>query len=393
MTAAFRGHLRAVLAEQGISVRELARLIPCDSGHLTRIINGQRPLNPEVAARIDDVLGTGGRLRELAAGPPEDLDDLLVWLHRTNVTDSAVEELAHRVDGLGAAYVKVPPLDMLATTLGLQRRACGPLRSGRQRLRQTRALFAISAEAAALAALLASDVARYDMAAAYATTARTLADEAESDHARALVLCAESKASRWQGRYAEAARLARHGHDLVPDEPVAVLLAVSEATALQAAGDIAGAQEALARARRARDRAGNDSQVAEAWTCPRAREAVYRLQVSFGAGDPAGMLSAADDADRAWSEGDPWVYGTWAQVRIGAGIAHLLTDDISAATAELTPVFNLDRPYRVATITGQLEKARQRLAGRRNPAARDLAEQIGAFQADGIEHAAAQEDR
>lgn len=392
MTAAFRSRLQAVLAEQRISVRELARLIPCDSGHLTRIINGQRPLKPELADRIDDVLGVGGRLRELAIGPPDDLDDLLVWLHRTNVTDSAVEELAHRVAGLGAEYVTVPPLDMLATTLSVQRRACGPLRSGRQRLRQARALFALSAEAAALAALLASDVARYDTAATYAATATALAEEAESDHARALVLCVESKSARWQGRYAEAARLARYGHDLVPAEPVAVLLAVSEATALQAAGDITGAQAALTRARRARDRAGYDSQAAEAWTCPRAREAVYRLQVSYGAGDPAGMLSAAADADRAWSAGDPWVYGTWAQVRIGASIAHLLTDDVPAAAEELTPVFNLDQQYRVAPITGQLEKARQRLAGRRSSAARDLAEQIRAFQADSVEHAAAQED-
>lgn len=81
-----------------------------------------------------------------------------------------------------------------------------------------------------------------------------------------------------------------------------------------------------------------------------------------------------------------------AQVRIGTSIAHLLTDDVPAAAEELVPVFNLDRQYRVATITGQLEKARQRLASRRSPAARDLAEQIGAFQAGGIEHAAAQED-
>lgn len=108
--------------------------------------------------------------------------------------------------------------------------------------------------------------------------------------------------------------------------------------------------------------------------------------------DEARTLSAAADADHAWSEGDPWVYGTWTQVHIGASIAHLLTDDVPTAAGELTPVFNLDGQYRVATITGQLEKVRQRLASRRSPVARDLAEQIAAFQADGIEHAAAQED-
>jgi len=34
-------------------------------------------------------------------------------------------------------------------------------------------------------------------------------------------------------------------------------------------------------------------------------------------------VSAAADADQSWAAGEPQIAGTWAQVRIGAAIAHL----------------------------------------------------------------------
>jgi len=58
--------LRRLLAEQGMSLRDLARHVPCDSGNLSKIARGQKRPSPELAARLDKVLGAGGGLAALA---------------------------------------------------------------------------------------------------------------------------------------------------------------------------------------------------------------------------------------------------------------------------------------------------------------------------------------
>lgn len=58
--------LRDVLASSGLSVRGLARRIPVDPGHLSRVLNGRRPLSLDLAKGCDRVLGTGGRLARVA---------------------------------------------------------------------------------------------------------------------------------------------------------------------------------------------------------------------------------------------------------------------------------------------------------------------------------------
>jgi transcriptional regulator with XRE-family HTH domain len=56
-----------VLAEaRGLSLREVARRVPCDSSHLSKVVHGGKGPSLRVAARLDDVLEAGGELVALA---------------------------------------------------------------------------------------------------------------------------------------------------------------------------------------------------------------------------------------------------------------------------------------------------------------------------------------
>ena len=57
--------------------------------------------------------------------------------------------------------------------------------------------------------------------------------------------------------------------------------------------------------------------------------------------------------------------GTWAQVRLGAGIACIIADDLQRALAEITPVMTLAPEYRMATITAYTMQIDKRLRQRR----------------------------
>src|SRR6266498_776429 len=63
--ANFGHELRRLLAERGISLREAARRVPCNSGHLSKLASGKKRPSPEIAQRLDDELSAGGALARL----------------------------------------------------------------------------------------------------------------------------------------------------------------------------------------------------------------------------------------------------------------------------------------------------------------------------------------
>jgi transcriptional regulator with XRE-family HTH domain len=393
----FGQRMRALMTERGISLRQLARTVHYDVGGLSKVSRDLQRPSEQMARVLDEALDAAGDLAELApvSRPTSSVDDTLElasWLEQSNVGDGAIDYLEAAARRLAYDYPRRPPLEVLAETRELQARITTTLRSGRQRLAQTRTLLEISAELFALSNLLAGDVGRYNLADAYGYAAWTCAQEADSDAARALVLCAQSKTARWETRYRHAAELASRGFELSPKTSRGrVLLAVSEATALQSCGDVTTAYEAVDRARRAREEHPAADEAADAWSCTRARQATYALQVDLGARDPAAMLRSVQDADDAWTDGDQWVYGTWAQVRIGAALAHVMTGDPEGAAAELAPVFDLGAEYRVVTIIGRTAEVGRRLGHTRyqgDRRAADLAERIRAFQAGSLEYKA-----
>ena len=69
----FGERVLALAEARGLSLRELARRVPCDASHLSKVVHGRKRPSLRVAARLDDVLEAGGELAALAdAAAPGD---------------------------------------------------------------------------------------------------------------------------------------------------------------------------------------------------------------------------------------------------------------------------------------------------------------------------------
>ncbi|MGH3222563.1 MAG: helix-turn-helix domain-containing protein [Streptosporangiaceae bacterium] len=68
--ADFASEVRRLMAERGISLRALARASSYDPSYLSKVLSGHKPVSPYLAARLDDVLGADGQVREAAASAP-----------------------------------------------------------------------------------------------------------------------------------------------------------------------------------------------------------------------------------------------------------------------------------------------------------------------------------
>jgi transcriptional regulator with XRE-family HTH domain len=71
----FEERVLALAEERGLSLRELARRVPCDASHLSKVIHGRKRPSPRVAARLDDVLEAAGELVALATAAGAAPDD------------------------------------------------------------------------------------------------------------------------------------------------------------------------------------------------------------------------------------------------------------------------------------------------------------------------------
>jgi hypothetical protein len=120
------------------------------------------------------------------------------------------------------------------------------LRSGKQRLRQTRELVKLDGDLLAHACVLFGDLNQDGAAERYGNAALLFLQEAEANPA--IAWYALAKTARWEHKYAEAADLAARGADLRAATPTTLQLACYEANAAALHGDIARAKGALGRA-------------------------------------------------------------------------------------------------------------------------------------------------
>jgi Helix-turn-helix domain len=121
----FAERLAAFMAERGLGVRALARHVPCDPALISRAVNGKQPLSPQIARRLDDVLGAGGELADLAAAAAVTAQagagelELIELARRAEASDmcSATQELLDSaVDRLCRAYPVTDAVALAAST-------------------------------------------------------------------------------------------------------------------------------------------------------------------------------------------------------------------------------------------------------------------------------------
>lgn len=380
-------HMKA----RGTSLRALARAVHHDPSYLSRALRGLKPCGPRLACAIDDALAAGGEIIQAAArsDPAEGIRanaaealDVMTWITATNVSDDVVEGLARSADYLAGAHSRLPAAKVLREVLGVHRAAHAILRGGRQRMTQKRDLLRAESALLAHACLLLGDLGRHETAREYGNAALVCAQEAGIDEA--LAWTAMAKTARWQNRFAEAAELAARGFDVSRKPPLRAELAYREANAIALFGDAPRAREALGKAVRAYE--GLDDNGTSVWSFSRARRAIFTLSVHIHTGDPDSALCAAQDADAYWKAAGEKVTATWAQVRAGAAIAHLMKGSLDGAAEELIPVLELAPNQRIHTVTGYLDEISRVLqaplfAGSRLAA--QIREQIGEFSTAG----------
>ena len=359
-----------------------------------RVVAGQRAegLVRSAAARglLPDTKDAGRALSEVNGGAIQfsqcsarEALDVMTWITRTNASDDAIEELGRTAVYLAEAHTRMPAAKILPEVLGVHRAAHAFLRTGRQRLSQTRELLRIDSALLAHACVLLGDLGRYEEARAYGSAALACAQESETDEG--LAWTAMAKTARWQDRFAEAAGLAARGFEASGQASVRAELAYREANAIALFGDTPRARAALQKAGKSAEGLGDTG--TSAWSFSRGRQAIFTLSVCIHTCDPDGALRAAAEADAYWDVGGGKVTATWAQVRAGAAMAHLLKDAPDGAAGQLDPVLELPPDQRISTVTGYLDEIDAMLQGRRfagSPIAVRLRDQIREFNAAGM---------
>jgi hypothetical protein len=129
---------------------------------------------------------------------------------------------------LAEIHAQIPARKVLGEVLALNRDVHTLLRSGRQRLRQTRRLLQIHSRLMAHACVLLGDLGRAQAAREFGTAALLLAQEAEADEA--IAWSVQAKTARWTGGFVEAAEFARRGFEVSGPTPTKVELAYGKLT-------------------------------------------------------------------------------------------------------------------------------------------------------------------
>ncbi|MFE7869481.1 helix-turn-helix domain-containing protein [Micromonospora humida] len=76
MSDNFRTELRRRRLEANLSLQQLAELVPCDQGYLSKVENGHRRPGPDMTASLDQALGANGALFSLAGEEQEGGEDV-----------------------------------------------------------------------------------------------------------------------------------------------------------------------------------------------------------------------------------------------------------------------------------------------------------------------------
>ncbi len=197
--------LARLMAARGVGVRELARRVHYNPGHISNLRNGRARPSPELAADLDAAFGAGGTLAALAPGPAEraprspgdQADDEMAAIElarraeASDVGNETTERLALAVDDLATAYPGTPPGELLGRVrshLNYVRQLLG----ARTTLAQHRGLLVTGGWLSLLAATCLIDLRRDAAAAAHLRTAAQFARE--TGHAEMAAWCV---AGRW----------------------------------------------------------------------------------------------------------------------------------------------------------------------------------------------------
>ena len=241
----FATELARLMAARGVGVRELARMVPCNPGHISNLRSGKARPSAELAEALDERLEAGGTLRALAPDRPPSRHqlaparddsaiadeiaalDLVRQAEASQVGSGTVERLELAVDDLATAYPGTPSavlLDRVRGYLGYVTR----LLDAKTTLAEHRRLLVVGGWLSLLAATTLIDLHRDHAAAAHLRTAAQLARE--TGHAEIAAWCLETQA--WQvltaGDYRRAVDISQAAQRIAPKSGSAFIQATAQ---------------------------------------------------------------------------------------------------------------------------------------------------------------------
>jgi hypothetical protein len=240
----FGTELTRLMAARGVGVRELARMVPCNPGHISNLRSGKARPSPELAEVLDERLEAGGSLCALVSahgrrrpkptaiwndGGADEIAavELGRLMEATEVGTGTVERLELAVDELAIAYPSTPSAELYGRVRGYLRYV-GRLLDARMTLGEHRRLLVVGGWLSLLAATTLIDLHRDQAAVAHLRTATQLARE--SEHAEIAAWCLETQA--WQvltaGDYQRAADISQAAQRIAPRTGSAFIQAMAQ---------------------------------------------------------------------------------------------------------------------------------------------------------------------
>ena len=352
----FGEELRRLLAERGVSLRNIARQVECSPGYLSNVASGRKPLTPSLAVRLDRVLGTGDQLIAYAlrpepkysSGPDIDLirrglDDTL---SEGAMAQAALDDWERMVIRYGRATRDQPAgallngisADLTELKLTLRRyRSASALRQ----------LTRIAAQMAGLMGLTFIKVGDRRSFREWARTARLAASEAGDPVTHSWVLAQESYGHYYSSDFREAAEVACHAQDIVRTSPCvgAALAAALEGRAQAAMGHRQATRAALARAEDILSHLRGDELVPSAFGYNEGQLRFHEGSAFTSLRDTRSAFGAQDQALKLCLPGD---YTDWAMTRLDRAICLAYNGDTAAALS-----------YAMETLAGLTETQRR----------------------------------
>lgn len=228
--ASFGEALRRFREDAHLSQPQLAEQVPISQASLSRYETGRQAIDPDTAARLDELLSAGGVLRVLAMGSREptravtdgdaaaDEVAALELARRVAASDVGAETLARletAVDELACQYSRTAP-EVLLERIRRYLSYTAALLDKRKTLAEQRRLLVAGGWFSLLMATVQIDLQRDAAAAEYLRTAASLAQHAGHPEIRAW--CFETEAWRVlnHGDYPRALELSRASQALAP---------------------------------------------------------------------------------------------------------------------------------------------------------------------------------
>lgn len=214
--AEFARRMRILREQSGLTLRGLAKVIPLDPGHLSRIESGTRQPTGEVAVAIDSALNAGGELYAVAPRPDPASQSVQEseQLTRLLLADGDPDEHLQLAEVIAIDYLGQPAPVMLRRARAARRGAVASLRRSRHRSPDTVLAAGQMSGVLAYAALDMGDAAA---ALAHAQAAWAAAEAAGDDELRAWVRGTQSLIERFRGGYVAALRYAEDGLRYAPE--------------------------------------------------------------------------------------------------------------------------------------------------------------------------------